>query len=168
MDLLTKEERENLIIEYKHMHDDNWQRGHGIWLVNSILVTGSLLIAFQTSGERNLAYLASLVLILTAMVIQVTAGKVTSETYEKMREIRKQLGLTETEELYRSRIVGKWWYIIRTNAAYVLFIFLIGFYLFLLREDYYLTLIVYCTGFIILLIKEMYFLSRRVTEKESR
>ena len=48
---MTKEERENLIIEYKHMHDDNWQRGHGIWLVNSILITGSLIVAFQSVIE---------------------------------------------------------------------------------------------------------------------
>jgi hypothetical protein len=43
-----KEERarQNLIIEYKHMHDDNWQRGHGNWLVSTILVTGSLIVAF--------------------------------------------------------------------------------------------------------------------------
>ena len=75
MDVLTKEERENLIVEYKHMHDDNWQRGHGIWLVNSILVTGSLIVSFQSVTEKSLSYVVALVLVMVALIIQITGGK---------------------------------------------------------------------------------------------
>lgn len=132
MDLLNKEERENLIIEYKHMHDDNWQRGRGIWLVNSIIVAGSLIVAFQSVIERLLAYIVALALVIVAFIIQVTAGRVTSITYRKMEEIRKKLGMTETTKMYETEIRGKYWYIIRTYAAYALFLFLIIIYILLL------------------------------------
>ena len=132
MDFLTKEERENLIIEYKHMHDDNWQRGHGIWLVNSILVTGSLIVAFQSIIGISWSYIVALVLVTVAFIIQITAGRVTAVTYKKMEEIRKKLGMTETSKMYKSEIEGKWWYFLRTKVAYALFFFLMAVYVFLL------------------------------------
>jgi len=135
MDFLTKEERENLITEYKHMHDDNWQRGHGIWLVNSILVAGSLIVAFQSVTEKSLAYVAALLLVIVAFIIQVTAGRVTSITHKKMKEIRKKLGMTETTKMYESEIQDKWWYFLRTKAAYALFFFLMAVYIFLLFSN---------------------------------
>jgi hypothetical protein len=135
MDVLTKEERENLIVEYKHMHDDNWQRGHGIWLVNSILVTGSLIVSFQSVTEKSLSYVVALVLVMVALIIQITAGRVTSVTYNKMEEIRKKLGIAETSRMYEFEIKYKWWYFIRTNVAYFLFVFLVGVYLFLLFSN---------------------------------
>ena len=135
MDFLTKEERENLIVEYKHMHDDNWQRGHGIWLVNSILVTGSLIVSFQSVTEKSLSYVVALVLVMVALIIQITAGRVTSVTYNKMEEIRKKLGIAETSRMYEFEIKYKWWYFIRTNVAYFLFVFLVGVYLFLLFSN---------------------------------
>lgn len=135
MDFLTKEERENLIIEYTHMHDDNRQRGHGIWLVNSILVTASLIAAFQSVTEKSLAYIIALALVIVATIIQVTGGRVTSITYKKMMQIRKKLGMTETTEMYKSEIQGKLWYILRTKAAYALFFFLMAVYIFLLFNN---------------------------------
>lgn len=135
MDFLTKEERENLIIEYKHMHDDNCQRGNGIWLVNSILVTGSLIVAFQSAGDESLAYVVALALVITATIIQITAGRARSITYKKMVQIRKKLGMTETTKMYESEIQGKWWYVLRTKAAYALFLFLMVIYIFLLFSD---------------------------------
>lgn len=135
MDFLTKEERENLIIEYKHMHDDNWQRGNGIWLVNSILVTGSLIVAFQSTGDKSLTYIVAIALVITATIIQITAGRARSITYKKMVQIRKKLGMTETTKMYESEIQGKWWYVLRTKAAYALFLFLMVIYIFLLFSD---------------------------------
>jgi len=135
MDFLTKDERENLIIEYKHMHDDNWQRGHGIWLVNSILITGSLIVAFQSVTDKSLAYSVALVLVIVAFILQITAGTVTSITYKKMKKIRKKLGMTETTRMYESEIQGKWWYFLRTKVAYFLFFFLMAVYIHLLFND---------------------------------
>ena len=135
MDFLTEEERENLKIEYKHMHDDNWQRKKGICIVNSILVTGSLIVAFQSVSHKSLAYMVALALMITATIIQITAGRARSITYRKMVQIRKRLGMTETTKMYESEIQGKWWYVLRTKVAYVLFLFLMVIYIFLLFND---------------------------------
>jgi hypothetical protein len=166
MDFLSEEERENLILEYKHLHNENWQRGHGIWLVNSILITGSLIVAFRKASDILLDPVVSLMLVVTAVILHASGEKITTITYNRMEEIRKILGMTGATEMYKSRIRGTWWHIVRTNAAHVLFIFLIGIYLFLLEDNTYLLLITFSTGFIILLIKETYALSRRIAEKQ--
>ena len=168
MDLLSEEDRENLVIEYKHLHDDNWQRGHGIWLVNSIFVAGSLIVAFQTGSEKSLAYLASLFLVITATIIQATAGKVTSITYKKMEQIRRKLGMTETTEMYKTKIQGKWWYLLRTNAAYALYIFLMSAYLFLLLNSLILSLGVFLAGLVVLIFNEILASFRRAIEEEKQ
>ena len=132
MDFLTKEERENLIIEYKQLHDENWQRGQAIWIVNSILITGSLIVAFQTNIKGFPTSLASFVLVFVATILHATGNKVTSITYKQMEKIRKKLGMTESSTMYRSKIQGKWWHTVRVSAAYVLFIFLMAVYILLL------------------------------------
>jgi hypothetical protein len=132
MEFLTKEERENLIIEYKHLHDENWQRGHAVWVVNSILIIGSLIAAFQTNNANFPTPIVSLMLIVIATILHATGDKVTSITYNQMEEIRKKLGMTETTTMYKSRIQGKWWHTVRVSAAYVLFVFLMGVYILLL------------------------------------
>jgi hypothetical protein len=132
MDFLTKEERENLIIEYKQMHDENWRRGQNIWIVNSILVTGSLIVAFQTTIGGFPTSLVSLVLVIVATILHATGNKVKSITYKQMADIRKKLGMTETTTMFESKIQGKWWHILRVNTAYVLFIFLMVVYVLLL------------------------------------
>ena len=135
MDFLTKEERENLIIEYKHLHDENWQRGNAIWVVNSILITGSLIAAFQTNNANFPTPVVSILLMAIATILHATGDKVTSITYKQMEEIRKKLGLTESSSMYRSKIQGKWWHTARRSAAYVLFIFLIAVYILLLFNN---------------------------------
>ena len=132
MDFLTKEERVNLIIEYRHLHDENWQRGNAIWVVNSILITGSLIPAFQTNSVNFPTPIVSLMLIVIATILHATGDKVTSITYKQMEEIRKKLGMTETTTVYKSKIQRKWWHYIRLSSAYVVFIFLMGVYILLL------------------------------------
>lgn len=167
MDLLTEEDRQNLLLEYKHMHDENWERGHGIWLVNSILITGSLLIAFQATDGQSFAYFVSLVLVIAATTLQITTGKETSITYKKMKEIRVRLGMTETTKMYESEMRGKWWYIIRTNTAYVLFVFLMSAYLFLWVNRLILSIGVLSAGIIILIVNEIVSFVRREAEKRN-
>jgi len=43
--------------------------------------------------------------------------------------------MTETTKMYKSEIQGKLWYVLRTKAAYVLFLFLMAVYLFLLLDN---------------------------------
>jgi hypothetical protein len=132
MDFLTKEERENLIIEYKQLHDENWHRGQVIWIVNSILITASLIAAFQTNIGGFPTSLVSFVLVFVATILHATGNKVTSITYKQMEEIRKKLGMTESSTMFKSQIQGKLWHTVRVSAAYVLFIFLMAVYILLL------------------------------------
>lgn len=164
MTLLTKEDRENLLTEYKQLHDENWRRGNAIWIVNSILITGSLLVAFQSNISNFPAPLASLLLVIIALISTATGNHVTGITYQKIAEIRKKVGMTESTKMYQLKIQGKPWHILRTNAAYLLFISLIGTYIQLLLEDYYLSLALILFGIILLVIKEVYLHLERTKE----
>ncbi len=163
---MTKEDKESLLIEYKHMHDENWQRAHGIWLVNSILITSSVIAAFQSATEKPITYLVAIALVVAAIIIQATAGKITTLTYEKMKEIRKRLGMTETTKLYESKIQGRWWYILRINTAYALFDLLISAYLFLWSNRFFLSIAIFLAGIAILIIKEIFSSITRTIKKE--
>jgi hypothetical protein len=156
MDLLTKEERENLIIEYKHYHDENWRRSQAIWVVNSILITGSLIVAFQNSFLSFPASPLSLLLVTIAAILHATGGKMTKLTYKRMEEIGKKLGINGPTELYRTHMKGKWWYIVRVNAYFILSISFGSVYLFLWLGDFYLTIILLSVSLILLLIGNLY------------
>ena len=94
MRLVNKQEMENLFIVYKNLHYENWQRGQNIWVVNSVLITGSLIVA--SSNIKNFSSpLMSLSLVVTAFIAQATTEQVTIITYEKMEEVGEDLGLTE-------------------------------------------------------------------------
>ncbi len=156
MDLLTKEDRENLIIEYKHYHDENWQRSQAIWVVNSILITGSLIVAFQNSLLSFPAPPVSLLLVIIAAILHATGNKVTSITYKRMEEIREKLGINGPTEMYETHIKGKWWYVVRVNASFILSISLGSVYLFLWLDDFYITIISLSASLILLLIGNLY------------
>jgi hypothetical protein len=92
MYLLTKDEKENLIIEYKHYHDENWRRSQAIWVVNSILITGSLIVVFQKSFLSFPASPLSLVLVIIAAILHATGNKVTSITHKGWKKSERGLG----------------------------------------------------------------------------
>lgn len=133
-------ERNNLEIVYKHYHNENWERGQGVWLVNSILITGSLIVGFQSFQLGAFEFptaLVSLVLIIIANFNQVTSDRVTSITYDTMQKIEEKLEISKLEELaprrmYESKIRKSKWYPVRSITPYFLYDFLIGCYLFVL------------------------------------
>ena len=169
MEFLTEDDRENLIIAYKHLHEENRLRGHAIWVGNSILITGSLIIAFQSYPHTFPVPLVSLALVAISAILHLTGQKITAITYKRMKQIETQLGITEPAEMYESEIQGKWWHVARINSPYVLFILLIGVYIFLQFNNAYLLLTTYLTGFIILLIKEVNaHLARSIEESQKR
>ena len=135
MKLLTKEDREILLTEYNLLHDANWRRGNAIWVVNSLLITGSVLIAFQSNIDTFLLPLVSLFLVTIALILTYTGSKITSITYKRIENIREDLGLAETTRMFQKEIKGKLWYLLRKYAPYSLFIFLIGTYLYLLLVE---------------------------------
>jgi len=169
MEFLTEDDRENLIIAYKHLHEENRLRGHAIWVGNSILITGSLIIAFQSYPHTFPVPLVSLALVAISAILHLTGQKITAITYKRMKQIGTRLGITEPAEMYESEIQGKWWHVARINSPYVLFILLIGVYIFLQFNNQYLLLISYLTGFIILLIKKVHaHLARLIEESQKR
>lgn len=52
-----------------------------------------------------------------------------------MSEIRKKLGLVETEKMYKEKLYGKWWLTARRNIIYVLLIVRIAVYQYLLLNS---------------------------------
>lgn len=156
MSLLTSEEREALLIEYEHLHDENWRRGQNVWVVNSILITSSLLVAFQHTVQSFLTYVIPLILVLVAFSMHITTDKITNLCYERMNEIGKMLKIYGPERTYRSGIEGQWWYPIRTNLAYCLYLVLATAYLFLLLHRPLLPLTTLFLGIGIMVLWEIY------------
>lgn len=134
MKFLTKVDRENLFVEYEQLHSEIRERNQRIWLIDTILVTGSLLVTFQSAIVSNLIPFASLMLVLIAFFQHTSGYYVNSITLDTITEIRNDLGLTKTSRMFKSKIEGKLWFILRGLVPYVLFIFLIGLYLFLMFQ----------------------------------
>jgi len=104
MVLFTEEDRENLLIEYKHLHDENWRRGQNVWLVNSILITGSLIAAFQPTIQNFPTPIVSLILVIIALILNLTTDKVTLICYERMNEIGCKLGIEGPKKCMNLRL----------------------------------------------------------------
>lgn len=161
MDLLTKEEREALIIEYDHLHYEIWQRGQSIWVVNSILITGSLLAAFQVYNESFPFPAISLLLIAVSCVTQISTEWVNIISYRRMKEIGKRLGIVGPEKMYKSYLEEKWWYPIRRNGSYFLFLILASIYLFLIFHSIFILIIAVVVGLLTILGREAYSYMKR-------
>jgi hypothetical protein len=56
--------------------------------------------------------------------------------------------------MYELEIAGKWWYALRRNTAYILFIILIGVYLFLISDIIWLLPLIIVFGVVLLYAKE--------------
>jgi hypothetical protein len=164
MELLTKEEREALLKEYELLHKENWERGHITWIVNTILITGSLIVAFQSNIKSFPTYLVSLLLVVITFIMEATSDKITTITYRRIEHIRKILEMTGPTEMYQSQIRGKPWYIIRRNLSYFLYLNLACAYLFLVFQNYCLLLAIFTAGIFILAIRELCDLMKREIE----
>ena len=129
MKFLTKEERENLFAEYNQLHEEIRERNQRTWLINTILITGSLLIAFQSEVTSNLIPLVSLMLVIIALLLHISAYHVSKINFITIEEIRNDLGLTRTSRMYKSKLEGNLWYFFRGKLPWILFIILILVYL---------------------------------------
>ena len=154
MGFLLKEEKESLLTEYDLLREEIWDRDYKTWVVNSILIIGSLIAAFSTSVNNFPSAILSIVLIGSALVLHATSEKVTAISYERIAEIEKRLNITGPTKMYQSKIADQWWYIARRNVAYVLFTILASVYLFLIFDLLYVLVIAIVAGLILILIKE--------------
>jgi VanZ family protein len=167
MDLYTKEEREVLILEYETLHKENWERGQNVWLLNTILITGSLIVSFQSNMKSFPTPSISLFLVVIAFLIHATSNQVTATTYKRMEKIREHLRMTEVTRMYRS-IRGKPWYLMRKNVPFTLYLVLGCTYLFLINNDLYIAVIAFVAGFFVILVSEGLDSIRRETEEANK
>jgi hypothetical protein len=135
MSFLSERERSILILEYKTLHKENWDRGRNVWVVNSILIAGSLLISFQSQIDGFPKPIVSLLLVIIAFGMNATSNEVNKITYERMENIRELLEMTGPTKMYR-KIRRKWWYPLRSNLPYLLYLVLASTYLFIIVRTY--------------------------------
>jgi hypothetical protein len=154
-----KEKREKKAYRrmYKDLHYENWQRGQVIWVVNSILITGSLLVAFQSSISF-LSSLVAIMLIVIANILYLTTDIEIMVSYKKMSEVRPHIGLSEIDEFAKNEITKTIWYPFRKSAAYILFATLMGAYSFLNSNNPSLSVIVFLVVLLFNLIVVYYYL----------
>jgi len=160
---LNENEREALLEEYRHLRDATWQRAHTTLLVHSILITGSLVIAFPILGRG--VPIISLILTLFSLIMQITSVKVDDIDFDRRHEIERKLGIEGPWKTYKSRMEGKLWFRIRSNLWYGLFTILIGIYSFLIFHRRFLLTTIILVGFGAVLVKEIYFHIKREIEK---
>ena len=132
MKFLTKEDRENLFAELEQLQAEIRERNQRIWLIDTILLTGSLIAAFQSEIVSILLPIAAIALVSFAFIQHITGQEVNAVAFETITEIRHDLVLTKTEHMYESKLEGKSWFIFRSKVPYGIFIFLIVIYFYLL------------------------------------
>jgi len=164
MDLLN--EKEALKIEYEQLHDTIWQRTQVAWIVESILITGSLIVAFQSKIEHFPTSFLSLILVIVSFIFLVTTDKVDSINHERMREIGEKLGIRGPNRMFEAKIEGKWWWVIRRNSWYGLFTILASAYLFLLLRRAWVPIVTVISCVLVILIREVHDWIKRDIKKE--
>jgi len=103
--MLSAEERQATIEEYKALFSAIWERGRAVWLVNSVLIPSSILIILQATIYRDvlgnvfagLFSMLSFVLVVYCLVFYILSNKVNHECWIRVNQIEKMLGIGETD-----------------------------------------------------------------------
>jgi cytochrome b subunit of formate dehydrogenase len=161
MAFLSSRERDNLLTEYNHLHDAIWRRGEQAWIVQSILITGSLIVAFQSNDMNPIRFSVSLVLVVISFFLWWTTNINDSIDFARMEEIEGTLGMNGRSRVYHCRREGRLWYIFRTNSWYALFIVLSGVYVYFLFMSKDLSIALMSLGFFAIVVKEICLYARR-------
>jgi hypothetical protein len=158
MGFLLKEERENLLVEYNLLREEIWERDYRTWVINAVLIIGSLLVAFVQTLESFPTPVLSIVLVACGLILYITSKRVNAVAYLRMEEIATQLRITGLKKMYESQIAGQWWYALRKNVAYLLFVILLSVYLFLILDNVYVLAITIIIGFLLIFLMEKAYL----------
>ena len=154
MGFLLKEEKDALLAEFNLLREEILDRDYKTWVINAILIIGSIIAAFTPSVESFPTASVSIALVLSALAIHATSERVNGIAYDRIEVIAKQLKIAGPNLMYKSRISGQWWYIARKNVAYALFTVLISIYLFLIFANLYIFGIAIVVGFLLIAFKE--------------
>ncbi len=142
-----------MLIEYNTLREEIWERDYKTWVVNSILIVGSLLAAFTPPIGNFPTPILSVVIVVAALVLHATSAKASQVDYTRIEELAKQLNLTGPAKTFEHKVSGQWWYIARKNVAYVLFTILVSIYLYFIIPEIYVLLTPLIVGFVLILVK---------------
>jgi len=148
------EEKQKLIREYNLLREDLLDRSYKMWVITLVLVVGSLLVASAPTLLGFPQTALSLLLVIIAFILHSTSERISAIGYSRITELEKQLNITGPTKMYELEIAGKWWYALRRNTAYILFIILIGVYLFLISDIIWVLPLVIVIGGVLVYIKE--------------
>jgi len=148
------EEKQKLIREYNLLRDDVLDRSYKMWVITIVLVIGSLLVAAAPAIPNFPLPILSLLLVAIAFILHSTSERISAIGYGRINQLERQLNITGPTKMYELEIAGKWWYALRRNTAYILFIILIGVYLFLISNIIWMLPAVITIGVALLYIKE--------------
>lgn len=157
MVLLLREEnikREKLSKEYSLLREELLDRSYKTWVISTVLIIGSLLVAFTPVTVAFPVPVLSIVLIAVAFVLHATSERVSAIGYSRLHELEYLLQISGTTSLFESEISGKWWYLLRKSIAYVVFVILSGFYLVMIFSNTWLLTLAIGAGLILILAKE--------------
>jgi len=148
------EEKQKLIREYNLLRDDVLDRSYKMWVITIVLVIGSLLVAAAPAIPNFPLPILSLLLVAIAFILHSTSERISAIGYGRINQLERQLNITGPTKMYELEIAGKWWYALRRNTAYILFIILIGVYLFLISNIIWMLPLVIAIGVVLLYVKE--------------
>ena len=155
MGFLLREEKESLLTEYDILREEIWDRDYKTWVVNAILIMGSIVAAFSVSSVKGFPTAAlSVALIAAAVALHATSEKVTAIAYVRVEEIERYLKMAGPTTLFESKIADQWWYVARRNVAYVLFAVLESVYLYLIFVNIFVFVVALVVGLVLVFFKE--------------
>jgi hypothetical protein len=148
------EEKQKLIREYNLLREDVLDRSYKMWVISIVLIVGSLLVAAAPPMASFPLPILALLLVGVAFILHATSERISAIGYNRINELEKQLNITGPIRMYESEISGKWWYALRRNTAYILFIILIGIYLYLASNIIWVLPSAIAIGLVLLYVKE--------------
>ena len=148
------EEKQKLIREYNLLREDVLDRSYKMWVITIVLIVGSLLVAAAPATLNFPLPVLSILLVAIAFILHSTSERISAIGYGRINQLERQLNITGPTKMYELEIAGKWWYALRRNTAYILFIILIGIYLFLIFNIIWVLPLVIALGVALLYVKE--------------
>ncbi|HSQ48557.1 MAG TPA: hypothetical protein VLL96_02610 [Candidatus Deferrimicrobiaceae bacterium] len=148
------EEKQKLFREYNLLREDVLDRSYKMWVITIVLIVGSLLVAAAPATLNFPLPVLSILLVAIAFILHSTSERISAIGYGRINQLERQLNITGPTKMYELEIAGKWWYALRRNTAYTLFIILIGVYLFLIFNIIWVLPLVIAIGVALLFVKE--------------
>jgi hypothetical protein len=148
------EEKQKLFREYNLLREDVLDRSYKMWVITIVLIVGSLLVAAAPATLNFPLPVLSILLVAIAFILHSTSERISAIGYGRINQLERQLNITGPTKMYELEIAGKWWYALRRNTAYILFIILIGVYLFLIFNIIWVLPLVIAIGVALLFVKE--------------